>query len=179
MRLIVSMMMVAMLLPILSQAEETPPAGLIAQMQGVYKYRFSNSLVSGERYQSEDIIEIVAVDDAHIYVRAELDFANGHSCSIWGVAGYEAGSFVYRESEKLLENGPLCTLRIAQRKDKLMLTDVDAGVSSCRMYCGARGSLSGYTIPSAARRKIRYMQKLKASTQYQESLNAFKASSGH
>ena len=143
------------------------------QMQGVYKHRFPNSTFDGkEKWISEDVVEIVPMDDRHIYVRAELAFGNGHSCSINGAATYENGTFVFHEA---LENayGPQrCTLRVSVDPKLLRLTDVDpnTGDASCRMYCGARGSLSDYTIGRSARREIRYLPRLKASTQYQEAL---------
>jgi hypothetical protein len=42
-------------------------------------------------------------------------------------------------------------------------------VASCSYYCGARGRLE-YTIDDSAKRKIRYMDKLKTSREYAEAV---------
>ena len=159
----------------MAPAEEAaaPAVALMQQMQGVYKYRFPNSTIDGkEKWISEDVVEIVPMDDRHIYVRAELAFGNGHSCSINGAAAYESGAFVFHEPSQP-PYGPLrCMLRVSLGEKHLQLTDIDPskGEATCRMYCGARGSLSDYTIARSARREIRYLPRLKASPQYQEAL---------
>ena len=71
----------------------------ISEIEGVYKHRFMNGTITpgkapGEAdqpYESEDIIEIVRHDQTHIYFRAELQFYNGHTCGIYGIAGEENG----------------------------------------------------------------------------------------
>jgi hypothetical protein len=169
------------LLPVLlalamqANATEVSPSKLIGEMDGVYKHRFKSATIEpgkapGEAdapYQAEDIIEIVRYDDRHVYVRARLEFYNGHSCSISGIAGYENGSFVYHDPEKSFDGGPSCTLKVGVTNEKLTLTDriTPDGASSCRAYCGVRGSLN-YEIAKSARRPIRYLDRLKASRQY-------------
>src|ERR1700741_5291965 len=91
---------------------------MIDQMQGVYKHRFANAAYGGEGkpdepYQSEDIVEIVRYDDERIYFRAELQFYNGHSCSISGIAKYDQGRFVYREKQAPLPGASPCTMSIS------------------------------------------------------------------
>lgn len=165
-----------LLAPVCSEAADSSPAALIEELQGVYKFRFMNSLVTGERYQSEDIVEIVPFDDSHIYIRAHLDFANGHQCSIWGIAGYSNGAFVYRDPEKFSIERPPCTLKISTTEKNLVLTDIDSSteLSTCRWYCGARGSFSNYSIARSSKRRIRYIERLTASSQYLEAVEAFK-----
>ncbi|WP_159703906.1 hypothetical protein [Massilia sp. 9I] len=123
-----------------------------------------------EPYQAEDVIEIVPVDREHVYFRIHLDFYNGHSCGLYGIAKQEGGRFVYRESADLSPAPPRCVLRLGVDKGQLSITDRgEDDVSSCSQYCGARGSLD-YTIGMDKRRPIRYMERLKASRQYQESV---------
>lgn len=162
--------------PIYAEAADKSSAALIEDIHGVYKFSFKNSLVTGENYQSEDIVEIVPFDGAHIYIRAHLEFVNGHQCSIWGIAGYEDGIFVYRDPEESIYGGPSCSLKISTNENSLMLSDIDnnTGLSTCSMNCGARGSFSDYSIAKSSKRKIRYIERLKASSQYLESVDAFK-----
>jgi hypothetical protein len=91
------------------------------------------------------------------------------------MAGYENGKFVYHDPEPALDAGkPSCTLAVWSDGKKLHLDD-RAGKeeeASCRSYCGARGSLSDYQVDVSAKRKIRYMDKLKASREYAEAVQA-------
>ena len=63
---------------------------LIGDIEGVYKHRFPNGAINpgkpDDKYESEDVVEIVRYDTSRIYVRAELQFYNGHQCSISGIA---------------------------------------------------------------------------------------------
>ena len=166
-----------LLLPIPSRAADLPAVSLINDLKGVYKHRFMGATYNGsETWQAEDVVEIVPFDDSHIYVRASLEFDNGHLCGIWGIAEYENGAFVYHEPEKLRQGDPSCTLRVSATKNDLLLTDIDSTSedSTCRMHCGARGSLANYTIARSSKRKIRYLERLKASRQYLEAADAFK-----
>lgn len=157
-----------------------PPAGAIADMAGVYKHRFLNGIISPGKapmeadisYESEDIVEIVSYDDRHIYVRAELQFYNGHSCSISGMAAYENGKFVFHDPEPVAVGTASCTLTISQSKDAVTLTDrlTPEGAATCQAYCGARGSLSDVSILKKSRRPIRYMKRLVNSPQYQKAI---------
>lgn len=161
-------------LPSLAGAQEAQQ--LMEKMAGVYKHRFMNGAVvpgkADEPYQSEDVIEIVPFDANHMYVRADLEFYNGHQCQISGMARFENGKFVYRDPEQPLPGHAPCVLRVGIDKDKLALTDRDGpqGESSCWTHCGARGSLS-YDIGMDKRRTIRYMDRLKASRQYLQAID--------
>jgi hypothetical protein len=161
-------------------AAEVPPVKLMADMAGVYKHRFKNGIIASGKapmeadtpYESEDIVEIVPYNDTHIYIRAELQFYNGHSCSISGMAGYEQGRFVFHDPEKAYDGGASCTLTISQSKDDVTITDrlSPDGEATCRGYCGARGSLSGVSILKKSRRPIRYMQRIVNSREYQKAI---------
>jgi hypothetical protein len=148
---------------------------LMDKMAGVYKHRFmSGAIVPGkadEPYQAEDVIEIAPFDANHIYVRADLEFYNGHQCQISGMARFENGKFVYHDPEPPLPGHAPCVLQVGIDKDNLTLSDRDgsAGESSCWTHCGARGSLV-YGIGMDKRRTIRYMERLKASKQYKQAI---------
>ncbi len=166
-----------LLLPFFSEAAEMSSASLIKELQGVYKHRFmsGNILYGGdETWPAEDIIEIVPFDDSHIYIRAHLEYDNGNLCSIWGIAEYEDGAFVYHESEKLGDGGLSCTLKVSATEKQLVLTDSATNDhSSCKLHCGIRGSLN-YNIERSSKRSIRYLERLKSSRQYLEAVDEFK-----
>jgi hypothetical protein len=166
--------------PVLAQSSTPDP---IAGIEGVYKHRFRNGIITPPgtpeaSYDAEDVIEIVRYDDTHVYVRAELQFFNGHSCSISGIAGLEEGGFVFHDPEPPLDGDQQCKLRVAKVDGRLRLTDraTPESEASCRMYCGARGSLSNYTIAASKRRPIRYMDRLKSSSRYRKAIQDLQAS---
>lgn len=177
MRLFLTLMMLAMG----AAAAEAPPAQAMKEIAGVYKHRFKNGIITPGKapmeadtpYESEDVVEIVPHDDTHLYVRAELQFYNGHSCSIAGMAGYEQGRFVYHDPEQTGDGGPSCTLAVIPTQEGVTLTDrlTPDGVSTCQAYCGARGSLSNYAIARSKRRPIRYMDRLLRSREYQKAVD--------
>jgi len=159
----------------------TPASPAVQSMEriaGVYKHRFvSGFIVPGkdetEPYQAENIVEIVPYDRDHVYVRVHLDFFNGHTCGIYGMARFEDGMFVYRDPEPPTAGDAPCVLKIGEKKGKLTLTDrasSDTG-RTCEAYCGARGSLD-YDIGMDKRRPIRYLERLKGSRQYKDARDA-------
>ena len=125
-------------------AVEVTPQALIKEMEGVYKHRFMNGIIApgkaptqaDQAYESENIVEIVRYDDKRIYVRAELQYYNGHSCSISGIAGYDKQGFVFHDPQPAFAGAPSCKLKVSLNKDKLLLTDrePDDGESSCRVH---------------------------------------------
>jgi hypothetical protein len=159
-------------------AADNDAAALMKRIEGVYKHRFMSATITPGKapmeadvpYQAEDVIEIVRYDDSHIYLRADLNFYNGHTCNVSGLAGYETESFVFHDPEPGYPGGAQCALRVSTDKDKLFITDRSTpdGESSCRAYCGVRGSLSNTTMPLSARRPIRYMDLVKNSRQYKK-----------
>jgi hypothetical protein len=162
-------------------ASAQEPAQLMEKMAGVYKHRFMSATITpgkapgeaDEPYQAEDVIEIVPYDADHVYVRAHLDFYNGHICDVAGMARYEHGVFVYRDNLSLSVAGyPPCTLKVGVEHGQLTLTDraTPDAASSCRAYCGARGSLD-YSIGMDKRRTIRYLDRLKASREYKRAVD--------
>src|SRR4030095_822830 len=70
-------------------------AAFLGRVAGVYKEQFQNAFVNGEKYQSEDVLEVVPVDNDAAYVRIDLEFANGHSGRIYGIAAYGRNSLIY------------------------------------------------------------------------------------
>lgn len=143
------------------------PADPAQSLAGRYFKRFPNALVSGEEYMSENIVEIVPVAPRAAYVRLELQFFNGHICSLYGVAEADRGGLVYTEPGAETQGEERCRLRIEHKGGELRWDDG----GSCKGYCGARGSFSGDGLPWASRRPIRYLPKLKASRQYRQAIH--------
>lgn len=177
MKLLLTLSMLAMgAASIAATAAEPSPAQVMQGIAGVYKHRFKNGIITPGKapmeadtpYESEDVVEIVPYDATHLYVRAELQFYNGHSCSIAGMAGYEQGRFVFHDPEKAFDGGPSCTLAVIPTKDGITLTDsmTSGGPATCQQYCGARGRLTDYRIAAGKRRAIRYMDRLLRSREY-------------
>jgi len=169
----------ALLLPLASaaRAADKPPAPseLMREIDGVYKQRFKNGIVvpgkADESYESENVVEIVPHDDDHVYLRAHLEFYNGHSCDIAGMAGYEHGAFVYHDPAPPLTGEHPCALRLHVTDKRLMLTDrvTPDAEATCRAYCGARGHWD-HEIDRDQRRAIRYMERLKKSREYRKAV---------
>ncbi len=142
----------------------------IAEYEGVYKKRFKNALVDGSKYDSEDILEIVRYGDDTVYFRTNLEFFNGHLCGLYGIAKYEDGAFLFTESKPMAATPP-CKLRIKLSKGEVVF--LDEGGSCKNSFCGARGIFDGASFPYKAKRKIRYMERLKKSREYEEAVRDY------
>jgi hypothetical protein len=151
-------------------AEPRPDA-----VAGVYKHRFHNAAIAGpgkpdEPYESEDVVEVVPVDASAVYLRAELQFYNGHVCSVAGVAKWNGDRYFYRASGE----GENCFVTLRQDgKDLVLDNRLADGTQSEHCLCGARGSFYDYRLPMSSRRTIRYMARLKASHEYHDAIEEY------
>src|SRR5215813_3454451 len=155
-----------------AQAPEAKSESVVflGRVAGVYRHQFENAFVSGEKYRSEDILEVVPVDDHAAYVRMDLEFFNGHSGSIYGVATYGKSSLIYDNGEK---GDDRCVLEYVWSSEKVMTRADYDKTPGCRAYHGARGSLDGVEFPVKKKQTIRYMQRLKASPQFIEAMEKY------
>src|ERR1044071_4833102 len=104
-------------------------------LAGGHKKQFQNGNISGGKYQSEDILEIVKVSPTAAYVRTHLEFFNGHICDIWGVAKAEGDALVYYGPTN--QQGKQCLLSVKVKAGKVALDDKDG---ACAIgTCGNRG----------------------------------------
>ena len=132
---------------------------------GVYKHRFANGDVSGDKFTSEDVFELVKITPKTAYFRIHAEFFNGHMCALWGVADLE--------SEALTYHGPLdfegdpCVLKFTVNEIGIIANDVGG---YCRIEsCGARGRYGDgdrVDYPFQAKRRIRYMPVILKSWEY-------------
>lgn len=156
----------ALALPLIGATAASSP---VAAFPGRYSWHFVNALVSGEKYVSDDVVEIVRVDADHAYVRFALNFYNGHTCGLAGVANVEGGKLIYREPADR-SDVDRCTLVI--QRTGANLTWHDGG--SCKSYCGARGSFLDGNLAWSSRRPIRYLERLKTSRAYRDALTEWR-----
>lgn len=136
-------------------------------LAGRYSWHFQNGDISGATYASDDVAEVVPVDATHAYVRFDLAFFNGHSCTLAGIAARQGDALVYRGlPDDSFGNGRPCRLTI--RRVGAKLTWDDAG--TCKGHCGERGSFSHGDMAWSSKRPIRYLAKLKGSKEYRDAL---------
>ncbi|MEJ1976039.1 MAG: hypothetical protein WDN49_07915 [Acetobacteraceae bacterium] len=146
-------------------------------MAGVYKHRFANGLVTGEKFQSEDVLEIVPYQAGAAYFRIHSEFYNGHMCDIAGIATASADHLTYDGPKD--DSGAACTLTIRQARDGIHIYE-NENLACKNQTCGARG---GYGFrPDGApdfkltdRRPIRYLQRLLASSEYASAVKDYTA----
>ena len=161
-------MLAPALIALLSAGAAAPsPVNTLA---GRYSHHFANGFVTGEKYESDDVLEIVPVDATHAYFRFDLQFYNGHSCALQGIAHAVGNTLAYREAPTGAGE-KRCTLTIARKGARLGWDDGD---DSCRAYCGARGSFNEGSLPWSSKRPITYMARLKGSSEYKSALDEWK-----
>lgn len=143
---------------------------VIDHIQGVYKYTFNNMLMDGEKYQSEDILEIVRISPNAIYFKTRLNFMNAHICDLFGSAIYTKDKlFLFTDNNENSEE-TACILKIIPHPNHIVFE----ANSACQHYCGARGTLNGAEFNTKSRRPIRYMKLLIHSDDYKNTLLEFK-----
>ncbi len=166
------MLLVLSLLAGISESSAARADRTVDTLAGRYGSHFRNGDVSGDKYWSDDVVEIVPVGPDAAYVRLELDFFNGHMCWITGIGRVENERIVYDDHGSMSPGEP-CVLSVSRRGRDLLIDD---GGGTCNVgYCGARGSLSDETLPFSSRRPISYMKRLKASREYKDALKDWDA----
>ncbi len=138
-------------------------------MEGAWRRSFPNQDGNGRRITSENILEIVRVTDDTAYIRIRLQFANGHQCNSWGIARAEEDQLVYRRPAQ--PGQPGCVLQVRMRAGGMTLTDVGGHCQATD--CGARGSYDGEAFPLESRRRITYLDRLRAGQEYRDALAEF------
>src|SRR5690349_20069955 len=112
----------------------------LGHVAGVYKVQFQKGDIDGDKYQSEDILEVVPIDSNLAYARMDVEFLNGHSGRIYGIATDGKNSVVYDNRK----NGDdRCVVEYVWSSDKIITRADYQKTPGCRAYHGARGSLDG------------------------------------
>lgn len=143
-------------------------AGLdLDKIAGLYVTHFQNGDVGGDKFWSDNVLELVKVSPDTAFFRTHLEFYNGHECELSGVAEISGASLVYRDPRQQ------CELHIDVADGKIAFDDRDY---HCReASCGARGGYSGATFALKSRRPIGYMQRLLASSEYRDAVKEYAA----
>lgn len=115
---------------------------LALKIAGTYIHRFKDGDVEGDTYTAVDKLTIRPVGAASIHFDTDLNFFNGHTCSLDGGALYRKdGTFVFDdEAKNALEGEPVCRLAIKVTDKGVEFQDITGG---CKLYCGARGGWNG------------------------------------
>ena len=116
---------------------------MAATIAGQYRHQFPNADVEGDKFTSTDTLTIRPVGAASIHFDVQLNFYNGHECSLSGGALYRKdGSFVFDDSARNAPaDTPTCRLAIIPTGDGVKFQDITGG---CKLaYCGERGGWNG------------------------------------
>jgi hypothetical protein len=102
-----------------------------------------------------------------------LEFFNGHSGGIYGVATLQGRTLVYDDGRAEPDR---CLVRFVW-EDKEVVTKADYDLTpGCTTYHGARGSLDGARFARTSRRQIRCLDRLKASREFREATGKYRSS---
>ncbi|GLQ32399.1 hypothetical protein [Litoribrevibacter albus] len=118
-------------------------------LQGIYKYTFPNALMDNTQYTSENRFLLMQISPVTAYFETHLEWANGHSCDLSGIADVQQQALTYSTPSIM---GKTCSFNINLGKDRLTFSD-DNG--ACRLIsCGARGLLDGIEFEYNSRNEI-------------------------
>ena len=124
----------------------------LEELEGIYTYSFSNMLMDGTTYTSENKLTLLQTSPHALYFNTHLEWANGHSCDLSGIVERDLNSpktLVYSKPSIMKKT---CIFTIHVDKNKLFFSD-KGGV--CRLSaCGARGMLEGVEFKYTTRKKI-------------------------
>ncbi|WP_404333935.1 hypothetical protein AB2M62_11750 [Sphingomonas sp. MMS12-HWE2-04] len=148
------------------------PLDPVQALAGRYSTHFENATVDGDKYWSDDVVEIVPVDARHAYFNLNLHFANGHSCGLSGVAQAQGDTLDYVAPAR--SRIAACHMTLSRQGRWLHLDDHDG---TCQSTCGSRGGYGGEGQPWKSKRPITYMKLLKASSDYREALEEWRKAS--
>lgn len=143
----------------------------VATLAGRYSSHFRNGVIGGSDYWSDNVAEVVRIDARHAYVNFSLQFYNGHSCSLSGVAEADGDALIYRgpPDDTFYGDSP-CRLVIRRQGGELAWNDD----GTCKAHCGARGSFLHDGLPLSSKRRITYMTRLKRSSDYRDALTRWR-----
>lgn len=138
-------------------------------LAGGYSQTVPNSDRRGNQLMSTNTLDIVPTGPKSAFVRANLEFYNGHQCYLAGVAHVERDALVYREIDEGLQH---CVLEIRRSGDRIELSDEN----SCQDMCGAYGGFQGASFKASSRLPVTDLTDLKASEEYVGALERDRAS---
>jgi hypothetical protein len=143
----------------------------VQRLAGRYSEHFRNGNIDGDKYWSDNVVEIVPIDPSHAYFKISLQFFNGHSCSLHGVARATGAGLDYFGSTK--DYAPGCHMTLRRNGSHVLLDDHDG---TCQSSCGARGGYGGDGLPWNSKRSISYQALIKGSSEYRAALDEWRRS---
>ena len=148
------------------QASERPT---VDSLQGVYKESFQNAMMDGTQYTSENRFLLMPVSPVTAYFDLHLEWANGHSCALSGIADVTSPQILIYSTPSILEK--ICTFNINLGTKKFSFNDSNG---ACRLIsCGARGLLDGVEFEYGMVEKIE-PSKVKKTSDYIRVMNEYK-----
>ena len=162
-------LLLAALSPALALAAEA--AVDIGKLEGVYRRSFRNGDISGAKFTSTDVLEILAVD------KGGPISAPSSTSSTATSARFPASPTPTRGRSSIATTAAgltiRCVLRLVPGGGRIQFEDV--GGLCAKESCGARGWYNQSSFKAAARRRIADPARLKASTEYKEAVEADEA----
>lgn len=146
-----------------SGAQVTPPAAFLARAAGVYK----------EQSPSENLLEVVSVDDGHAYIRLQLKFHNGPMGSIYGIATYSGHDSLVYDNGKM--GNERCLLEITWSKLYVTSFPSHRKTVGCPEFDGPPGSPDRIRFRVARKLDITYMPRLKDSREFRSAMDEYRA----
>jgi hypothetical protein len=120
-------------------------AKAVGDIAGAYRHKIRGN----GRVLVDDSLQIAAVAEGVVSFNVERQsYEGGHArCEISGLAKYENGRYVFKDTNAPIVGGKPCTLEIRSGAEGIVLEDQ----GTCQDYCGVAMTLSGAKFPAAGR----------------------------
>ena len=143
----------------------------LKRVAGVYKDHFQNGDVDGDKFNSENILEVVPVDKNAAYVRMHLEFYNGAMEDFYGIAAFDGySSLIYDNGEDGKDH---CVVEFTWSKDFVTTTFDISKTPGCTYYTIPRGSIDGARFEMKRKKVIRYIQRIKNSKEFKKAMELY------
>ncbi len=137
-------------------------------IEGDYKLSFQ-SQNDGEKIAANDTLRIVRHGPDAVYFSLGLEFLNGHTCFLDGIAAQRGSELI---SRKPIMDGRECRMRIVVEDGTLKFHDEGR---RCQFSCGARGGYSGAGFRLSLRRPLRNVAAFRPSDEFRSAVKAYEA----
>ena len=146
---------------------------MLSENGGVYKHLFKAEYTGQPgSFEAENVLEVVSITDTTAYVRILTYFANYHKCDFTEVFEYKASGDLIAVSQPY-PGADLCVLKMQNSAGKIKFFEESPVPFACKSYCGVNGQLTATDFALNTKREIRYVQRLKNSSEYQEALRSY------
>ena len=159
-----------------STPDENQSKPLLDSIAGVYKPKFQITVFNGDNdkddiFDVENIFEIVPIDNVAAYVKLKTITTNGHTCGMQGIFKYSGSNTLsYIDTSSEAFHG-ICRMKMNIDNNHIEFSDTNGECK--RQSCGARGGYDGLGVPLKLKRKIKYMDLIKASEEFQQAVDKY------